>query len=1363
MCVFILSKLLLVKHRTPNLAHMASHSSLVAAPPVANPVQPPRDNDPTEQPAPSPAPVAAPQRGRRVRRAVPDDSDDDDDEEFLGGGFVASPPSFVAASSIDFIPICLIEDIQPLPEGRSLNPFSSGVDKVRYQGQDLELITHVLPPSISLTHANIVRVLYIVYKTLHDRELSHDPVGFCTECVARPISDRVFGSVADGVKMSFEQLLDVFYQIASALTFAHEHGVIHYNVKPDSIRLDDTCTVAKLWNFGSARKVHKELKKAQVTRYVRVGSETSLYLAPEVYEHGFEGSSPNIVLSSPESAKLCDIYAFGKTMWIILHPSKAFFPGGEYRVRANVPYKLKKLVEQCTQSLPSERPQSISEVFHRLHQILKNEPESIPDDCNKLGLILKEISALDILRAVVKSGINDSKLELLSKMPPQMLQQLFGLPSSKADVFIAKCHLMSNTVVDPDHESWCKACLIMRSCGQGVRPFVALVMQKLHERVVNEIKESILCYKDKCDDSEWTFPEDGKKGNPDFDARPVELQIVTFDPQGAAVSHVPHGLGAKEEPFLISKHSSAGVFRNADLALGSSFAMRSFPEDALSKPETERRFKMSQIQSWSQPFLNPFQVRRDSDGACFLVVYCRCRVGEATKFVNDFIKELKMPAVGNHADSPGCFWTIKKQTPESSGAVSSQSASYRADDHSLCSGDCVTFSAVGEALHASHNLGCPFSLPNGIALGCKYVVVNPSSSKKSFDISVTLVPANPFEQHKCAEDKAQQRLFISRPPFPSGLFREAVYRYHTKGKDCNMADRWKGVRVRDVPTDYGEFAKFFCSTTQQDLRIFDPDEDRSPELLYNMIQCCKVFQNDIFIELLYPRRYMIDEKKSFIRDHVQKIFSHAKGVGECRNTICHGNFHLLDQSSFENLKEHSKNLLLNISNLAEFLQGDDTRQGLFSRGGLECKWDCVIDAATAQYQDIFVDDPSANPPRVCISNRPVLSVFLSQNEQMRLNAMISQFEIERRQKTEEIQKLALQVQSLEDRAAMIKNKIRFHHLPVIMKSSFDSQISGLQPMAKGGQGTLYKIEHRGQKLVVKLYDGQSNGVWRRELNTLTALLHPNIVEVRRIIYENFSSSKERDLQEPIGYAMECMDRSAGDGVQCSVEQLLGIFEQIADALQFAHERGIIHFDVKPENILLNSECTVAKLCDFGWAHKVKSASASESANSATASSEQGIGRRGTVYYMAPECFSSAASAATVLSSAPLSAPTTAVAAGFLSPAPSTASAVLFSASALLPAPGNFEKSPLPKLCDIYSFGKTMWKLLHPLRDIAPNCAFPVTAQVPANLKKLVEQCTEKEPSFRPQEMSEVLQRLRLIRSDFSGAVAGNPQTTSTLD
>lgn len=79
----------------------------------------------------------------------------------------------------------------------------------------------------------------------------------------------------------------------------------------------------------------------------------------------------------------------------------------------------------------------------------------------------------------------------------------------------------------------------------------------------------------------------------------------------------------------------------------------------------------------------------------------------------------------------------------------------------------------------------------------------------------------------------------------------------------------------------------------------------------------------------------------------------------------------------------------------------------------------------------------------------------------------------------------------------------------------------------------------------------------------------------------------------------------------------------------------------------------------------------------------------------------------------------------------------------------FKSSPLAKLCDIYSFGKTMWKLLHPSLDVVPTRAFPVSATLPpalAPLKELVEQCTAEDPSLRPQEMSAVLERLQGIQA-----------------
>ena len=48
------------------------------------------------------------------------------------------------------------------------------------------------------------------------------------------------------------------------------------------------------------------------------------------------------------------------------------------------------------------------------------------------------------------------------------------------------------------------------------------------------------------------------------------------------------------------------------------------------------------------------------------------------------------------------------------------------------------------------------------------------------------------------------------------------------------------------------------------------------------------------------------------------------------------------------------------------------------------------------------------------------------------------------------------------------------------------------------------------------------------------------------------------------------------------KEALAIVPQICDALQFAHDHGIVHRDIKPENILLNKAGQV-KIADFGLA------------------------------------------------------------------------------------------------------------------------------------------------------------------------------------
>jgi serine/threonine protein kinase len=240
----------------------------------------------------------------------------------------------------------------------------------------------------------------------------------------------------------------------------------------------------------------------------------------------------------------------------------------------------------------------------------------------------------------------------------------------------------------------------------------------------------------------------------------------------------------------------------------------------------------------------------------------------------------------------------------------------------------------------------------------------------------------------------------------------------------------------------------------------------------------------------------------------------------------------------------------------------------------------------------------------------------------------------------------------------------------------------------------------GNTHAVKIFKDKADGdAWRRDLNSLTFLTHPNIVRIFYVIYEN--SDDRSQLRSPIGYVMELMAQSAAvDHLECTLPQLLNLFEQVARALTFAHEKGVIHFDVKPDNILLNGSCTVAKLCDFGLAHKLKNAS-----DSARSSSGLNVQRRGTVFYMAPEMFLK-----------------------------------------------KFEESPPEQLflCDIYSFGKTMWQLLHPDLYVMPGSILEFTAHgIPPGLKQIVEDCTQVDFKLRPQKMSFVLMQLQDVQKQLA--------------
>lgn len=175
-------------------------------------------------------------------------------------------------------------------------------------------------------------------------------------------------------------------------------------------------------------------------------------------------------------------------------------------------------------------------------------------------------------------------------------------------------------------------------------------------------------------------------------------------------------------------------------------------------------------------------------------------------------------------------------------------------------------------------------------------------------------------------------------------------------------------------------------------------------------------------------------------------------------------------------------------------------------------------------------------------------------------------------------------------------------------NSYPFQPSSLEEMAtlfpqfeifeligKGGMGAVYKVRQKELDRIVALKIlspaiGRSpafSSRFAREAKALAKLNHPGIVT----LYEFGSASSSTHQPSTPDHQLFYFLMEYVDGVnlgqlmhtgQISPREALAIVPQICDALQFAHDQGIVHRDIKPENILLDRLGRV-KVADFGIA------------------------------------------------------------------------------------------------------------------------------------------------------------------------------------
>jgi len=284
-------------------------------------------------------------------------------------------------------------------------------------------------------------------------------------------------------------------------------------------------------------------------------------------------------------------------------------------------------------------------------------------------------------------------------------------------------------------------------------------------------------------------------------------------------------------------------------------------------------------------------------------------------------------------------------------------------------------------------------------------------------------------------------------------------------------------------------------------------------------------------------------------------------------------------------------------------------------------------------------------------------------------------------------------------------------------SIFSDRYEVIEELGRGGMGRVYKVLDKeiNEEIALKLLnteiadDTETIERFRNELKLSRKISHRNVCRM-------FDLNREEDIyfitmEYVSGENLKSLIRKTG---QFSIEKALIIARQVSEGLAEAHRLGVVHRDLKPQNIMIDSEGN-AHIMDFGIARSLKTEGITETGKII-----------GTPEYMSPE---------------------------------------------------QIEAEKIDTRSDIYSFGVILYEMVTgklpfegrtPIsvalkhKTETPSDPREFNAQIPNEISRVILKCMEKEKIMRYQKAEELLKELTDIEKNLFPKISFQPEIKFVL-